>query len=378
VACSKVADEIAELKPNTIILVTPHGPMFSDAIAISHENTISGNLSSFGSPEVRMALEIDIDLTNKIMINAESMRVPMIAINSRLLNAYEKEYTLDHGAMVPLYFIFKKFGDFKLVHITYGDLSDIELYKFGMAIQKSVEESYINAVFIASGDLSHRLKSEGPYDYNPYGKKFDREIIELLQKGDVQGVFNMDEATVENAGERTYLNRIKNEDPYVCLARESLTTYISTGEFADLSAYITDEMKNNKRGVFVSLKKFGNLRGCIGTIFPDTDNVAQEIIKNAVGAGLEDPRFNPVTLSELKDITISVDVLTEASKASIDELDPKIYGIIVRSGRKTGLLLPDLEGIEDANEQIDIALKKAGIDPEENYNIEKFQVIRHK
>lgn len=137
-------------------------------------------------------------------------------------------------------------------------------------------------------------------------------------------------------------------------------------------------MKNTKRGVFVSLKKFGSLRGCIGTIFPSTDNIGEEIIKNAVEAGLEDPRFSPVIPSELKDITISVDVLTEALKAPIDELDPKIYGVIVRSGRKTGLLLPDLEGINDASEQIHIALKKAGIEPEENYSIEKFEVIRHK
>jgi AmmeMemoRadiSam system protein A/AmmeMemoRadiSam system protein B len=433
-ACTKVADEIAALNPNTIILITPHGPMFSDAIAISHENTISGSLANFGCPEVHMELEIDTELTKKIMINAQTSMVPMISVNRKLLKAYKTEYTLDHGAIVPLYFIFKKLSKFKLVHITYGGLSNMELYKFGMDIKNAVNESNVNTVFIASGDLSHKLKNDGPYDYSPYGKKFDREIIELLKKGDVQGVFNMDEETIENAGEcglrsyyimlgamngsnikgellsyegpfgvgyavmrfdlekgmedilpqlirkkeRTYLNMLKNQDPYVRLARESLTAYILTGKFADLSDYVTEEMKSTKRGVFVSLKKFGSLRGCIGTIFPATDSVAEEIIRNAVEAGLEDSRFNPVTSIELKDITISVDVLTEASKASIDELDPKIYGVIVRCGRKTGLLLPDLEGINDANEQIDIALKKAGIDPCDNYSIEKFQVIRHK
>lgn len=433
-ACIKVATEIANLNPSTIILVTPHGPMFSDAIAISNENTISGSLAAFGSPQVSMALEIDTEITRKIIKNAEISEVPIISVNSRLLKAYEREYTLDHGAIVPLYFIFKKFGTFKIVHITYGGLSDIELYKFGIGIKNAVEESGTNSVFIASGDLSHKLKKEGPYDYSPFGKKFDREIIELLEKGDVQGIFNMDEETIENAGEcglrsyyimlgvmneskikgqllsyegpfgvgygvmrfdlekgtddmlpklidekeRAHLNRIKNEDPYVRLARKSLTTYLLTGEQVDLSDYITEEMKNTKRGVFVSLKKYGSLRGCIGTIFPATNNIAEEIIRNAVEAGLEDPRFNPVTPSELKDITISVDVLTEASKASIEELDPKIYGVIVRSGRKTGLLLPDLEGVDDVREQIDIALRKAGIGPKEKYSLEKFQVIRHK
>jgi MEMO1 family protein len=137
-------------------------------------------------------------------------------------------------------------------------------------------------------------------------------------------------------------------------------------------------MKDNKRGVFVSLKKSGELRGCIGTIFPSSDSIADEIIRNSVEAGINDPRFSEVENEELIDIDFSVDVLTEPERAALQDLDPKVYGVIVRSMGKSGLLLPDLEGVNTADEQISIALKKAGIQSYEKYTIERFKVIRHK
>ncbi|QAA35337.1 AmmeMemoRadiSam system protein A [Clostridium manihotivorum] len=137
-------------------------------------------------------------------------------------------------------------------------------------------------------------------------------------------------------------------------------------------------MKNMQRGVFVSLKKHGDLRGCIGTIFPATDSVAKEIIRNAIEAGLNDPRFYEVEEEELMDIDFSVDVLTEPEVASKEDLNPSEYGVIVRHMGKTGLLLPDLEGVDTVEEQLSIALEKGNIDPDEDYTIQRFQVIRHK
>jgi len=137
-------------------------------------------------------------------------------------------------------------------------------------------------------------------------------------------------------------------------------------------------MLNEKQGVFVSLKKDGELRGCIGTVFPAYDNITDEIMKNAIEAGERDPRFNPVEEDELYDIVYSVDVLMPAEKSSREMLNPKKYGVIVRSGYRTGLLLPDLSGVDTIDEQISIALKKAGIEEDENYSIERFEVIRHK
>lgn len=127
------------------------------------------------------------------------------------------------------------------------------------------------------------------------------------------------------------------------------------------------------------MHKDGELRGCIGTVYPLKNNIAEEIIRNAVSAGTEDPRFYPVEIDELDDIVYSVDVLTKPEPVkSKDDLDVKKYGVIVRSGYKSGLLLPDLEGVDTVDQQISIALRKAGIAPNEKYTIERFEVVRHK
>lgn len=433
-ACVGIGVEIAELKPDTIIVVTPHGPMFSDAIALSFENAISGSLKQFGAPEISMNLEIDLDLALRIIDKSDENDIPTAKITNNFIKKYGRDYELDHGSIVPLYFVKDKYSSFKLVHITYSGLSPMQLYRFGKGIKEAVEESSKDVVFIASGDLSHRLKDEGPYDYNPHGEKFDKEITNLLIKGDVAGIFNMNCETIQNAGEcglrsyyimlgamegneikgkllsyegtfgvgyavmkfelkssdrdilseitkekrKKYMERKSNEDVYVRLARESLTHYLIEGNLMDVPSYVTEEMIKNKRGVFVSLKKFGALRGCIGTIFPVTESIAEEIMRNAIEAGEGDPRFNMVSEGELEDIVFSVDVLTEPQKSSKEELNPKIYGVVVRSGRKSGLLLPDLEGVNTIEEQLDIVLKKASISANENYTIEKFEVIRHK
>jgi AmmeMemoRadiSam system protein A len=138
-------------------------------------------------------------------------------------------------------------------------------------------------------------------------------------------------------------------------------------------------MTENRAGAFVSLKKYGQLRGCIGTISPAYSNIAQEIIGNAISAGTRDPRFHPVRKDELDGIVYSVDILGEPEPIeSIDQLDVKRYGVIVRAGRRSGLLLPDLEGVDTPEEQVSIALRKAGIRPDENYRMERFEVVRHK
>ena len=148
-----------------------------------------------------MDFSIDLDLTQKIIDKSYENDIPTAEVTGKFIKKYGEEYELDHGTIVPLYFIKSKYDSFKLVHITYGGLSPIQLYKFGNLIKEAVEESSKNVVFIGSGDLSHRLKDEGPYDYNPDGEKFDSNIINLLTKGDVAGVFNMNCEMIENAGE---------------------------------------------------------------------------------------------------------------------------------------------------------------------------------
>lgn len=433
-ACEQVANDITKIKPDTIIIVTPHGPVFSDAVAIYTDKNIAGDLGRFGVPKVGLNLKINQILAKDIIQRAEKENIVMAEMTKASAKRYGVEYSLDHGSIVPLYFINKKFSDYQIIHITYGMLPKMQLYKLGMIIQKAVEDSKTSAVFIGSGDLSHKLKDEGPYDYNPSGPKFDQELIRLLEEGDVQGVFNMDPKIVEEAGEcglrsfymmlgamnghdikgkllsyegtfgvgyavmkfaltktnqDTYgaliqyqknknLSQLNNEGPYVRLARESLSHYLTTGNYMQVPGNLPSELTSTKQGVFVTLNKEGRLRGCIGTIFPRMDNIAQEIIRNAVSAGIHDTRFDTVLEDELEELTFSVDVLTQPKAARKSELDPKKYGIIVRSGAKTGLLLPDLEGVDTVDYQLSIALDKGGISPSEDYTIEKFKVIRHR
>jgi len=172
--------------------------------------------------------------------------------------------------------------------------------------------------------------------------------------------------------------KAKEESAYVKLARETIENYIKQGKIITPPLGLPEEMINQKAGVFVSLKKFGDLRGCIGTFMPTQENITQEIIKNAISAAVDDPRFSPVNVSELEDLSISVDVLSAPEEVKdISQLDPKKYGVIVSSGYKKGLLLPDLEGVDTAKEQVDIAKRKAGIYPDEKVKLYRFEVKRY-
>jgi AmmeMemoRadiSam system protein A len=165
--------------------------------------------------------------------------------------------------------------------------------------------------------------------------------------------------------------------PVVELAKETVESYIREGKTPRLKE-LTAEMKE-RAGVFVSLHKRGQLRGCIGTFEPAKDNVAEEIIANAISSSTRDPRFSPVDASELGDLEYSVDILTEPEPVTdISQLDHKIYGVIVESGWKKGLLLPDLEGVDSVEEQIAICRLKAGIFSDEPVKLYRFQVKRFK
>lgn len=168
-----------------------------------------------------------------------------------------------------------------------------------------------------------------------------------------------------------------NESAPVALARQSLGYYLEKHKVLPSPADLPAELKG-KAGVFVSLKKRGDLRGCIGTFGPTQPSIGEEIIQNAVSAGTQDPRFNPVEAAELPELTISVDILSEPERVdSLSELDPKRYGVIVRHGRRSGLLLPDLEGVDRVEEQVAIAMQKAGISPQEEIELYRFSVIRY-
>jgi len=416
----EASERIAGIKPDTIVIITPHGTLFRDAMTIASDEKLAGSLSRFGAPGVKLTFDNDLELVDKIMEQADKKGTYCIPMNEDVKKTYKLEPGLDHGTIVPLYFVNKKYNNFKLVHITYSLLPRDQHYKLGTAIKDAVEQLERKVVVIASGDLSHRLTKDAPAGFSPQGKEFDKKYIELIAAGEIRKLLSMPAEFLESAGECAYNSTVvlmgcldgcsvkgeilsyegpfgvgyciaeihagaygdnkteKSSDPYVKLAIDTLETYIKTGKRIVVPSDLPDGLLKGRAGAFVSLKKYGELRGCIGTIGPTTKSIAMEIIQNAISAGTRDPRFSPVEEEELPDLVYSVDVLGEPEPInSKEELDVKKYGVIVRSGRRSGLLLPNLEGVDTVDYQIDIALQKAGIRNDESYEMERFEVTRH-
>lgn len=429
-AYQKVAQEIAHLAPDVIIVISPHSVMYGDYIHISPGSGARGDLGRFGAGKV--AIEKDYDTA---LVLALSEQARLTGIFAGTLG--EKDKSLDHGVIIPLYFVEKYYQDYRLLRISISGLSLLDHYRFGQCIMKAIDDLGRKAVIIASGDLSHRLKEDGPYGLSPEGPEFDKQITEAMASGDFMRFLTFEEDFTEAAGEcglRSFIEMAgaldglavkpeflsyqgnfgvgyavcsykitgkdtgrkfgdlfeqaqrkslsaarEAEDDYVSLARMSLETYIKSQRPLKRPPSLAADLLQKKAGVFVSLKKDGRLRGCIGTIEPTQDCIADEIIRNAISAGTQDPRFETVGEEELDSLVYSVDVLSPAEPIdSIRELDAKRYGVIVTRGRRRGLLLPNLEGVDTPEKQVAIALQKAGIDAHEQYAMERFEVVRHK
>jgi len=170
---------------------------------------------------------------------------------------------------------------------------------------------------------------------------------------------------------------MKTEHPLVQLARRTIEQYVRERRTVEATG-ILGELGNKRAGAFVSLHRHGQLRGCIGTIENVHGDLEHEVIQNAISAATRDPRFPPVRADELDDLEISVDVLGAPEPVEgLDDLDPHVYGVIVERGTRRGLLLPDLEGVDTPEQQVDIALRKAWIEPRESYRLYRFRVDRY-
>ena len=429
-AYEKVADEIADLKPDTIIISSPHSIMYSDYFHISPGAHAKGSFARFGAPHVSFSEDYDKALVEKLEEYAASEGLPAGTMG-------ERDASLDHGTMVPLYFIRKKYSGGKIVRIGLSGQPYTAHYKLGQLINRAAEELGRNAVYVASGDLSHKLQDYGPYGFAEEGPEYDRRIMEVCSRAAFGELFDFDEAFCDKAAEcghrsfvmmagaldgmevtatqyshedvtgvgygiisfyptgtvsenrkflDIYLKKRRDalavkadaSDAYVKLARKTIETYILEGRKPAIPKDIPAEMKERKAGAFVSIHKYGQLRGCIGTILPVTECIAQEIINNAVSASTEDPRFDAITADELEWLEINVDILGDPEDISgPEELDVKRYGVIVTKGHKRGLLLPDLDGVDTVEEQISIAKRKAGIAPGEKVTLQRFEVVRH-
>ena len=395
-------------------------------------------------------------------------------------------YELDHGTSVPLYFILRNNWHGRVVALGYNFLSDEDHLRFGACIKRAVDTLARPVAFIASGDLSHRLKPDAHAGYFKDAHLFDEEVVASLHACEPARIVRIDQNLRKAAGECGYRSMLvafgatQNIEPacevlhyeapfgvgylvaqltgksLVRVEEQSATqtsdtarelergeeqmnrpNKISSEQQAEQQAsneerpehFVEDEEgakrfdeseseqpAENKNGAelpalarrvietfareqrvidapatpstllkqraacFVSIKTLdGDLRGCIGTIEAARATLAEELLPNPISAATRDPRFPPVAARELQNLRYSVDVLSAPEPTEFDELDPAIYGVIVEdeSGRRRGLLLPDLEGVETAAQQVEIAARKAGIKEGAPLKLFRFRVHRY-
>lgn len=411
----QLASRMAVTRPETIVVISPHGQAHHSAMGVLTASTSFGDFSMWGAAGLNFEFRNDLDFVEALQAEARHAGVPLKTIG-------EMAYELDHGVLVPIYFLTRGMDHASLVPLTFSWLSAEAHYAFGQALGRAAERSGKRVAVVASGDLSHRLTIDAPAGFDPDGQVFDQAIVQIVRKWDTQALLGMDRNLLHHAGECGYrsvvilfgaMDGLKVEPtvlsyegpfgvgymvasvelkaatseqsmatveapvmhPVVMLAKKTVESFVSTGHVGE-PEYTCPEMKE-RAGVFVSLKKGGELRGCIGTFEPTRQNVAEEIMQNAVSAATRDPRFLPVRVNELPDLTYSVDILSAPEPIdSLEQLDPRRYGVIVLCGERRGLLLPDLEGVDTAEEQVDIARRKASIGRDEPVALFRFEVRR--
>ena len=200
-AAETAAKFLLERNPSTIVVMTPHGPAFRDAVGVNVSPVLKGNLTAFGAAEVSVSFETNNLLVQNIIKQSQRLGVSLLSLDTELAQQYRFSLQLDHGAVIPLSYLYKAGFRGQVVHMSSGFLSYPEMYACGKAVQAAVESARQKVAIIASGDLSHRLKPGAPAGYDPAGELFDERVVEALQSMDVRSLFNLSEEMVEAAGE---------------------------------------------------------------------------------------------------------------------------------------------------------------------------------
>jgi AmmeMemoRadiSam system protein B/AmmeMemoRadiSam system protein A len=406
-------------KEEVIGLISPHaGYIYSGPVAgatisrIKFKDTfiiLGPNHTGLGRPFSIMTEGVWRTPLGEVEIDSELGK--LILASSSYLEEDRDAHRFEHSIEVQLPFLQYFNKDIKLVPIVLAYAAGTAYKEIGRAIAEAVKKLNRKVVIIASSDMTH-------YEPQASAQKKDNQAIEAILALDEDELLRrIDElnitmcgyapavslisaakllgATVaelvkyQTSGDTTgdyssvvgyagVIIKLAEMSPPVRLAKEAAETYVKEGSVIPPPDRPIPEMKK-QAGVFVSLHKFGQLRGCIGTFEPTQQNVAQEIIVNAISSATRDPRFPPVAANELKDLEYSVDVLTRPRAVkSKERLNPKKYGVIVECGQRKGLLLPDLEGVDTVDHQIDICCQKAGIMPHEPIKLYRFMVKRYR
>lgn len=420
-AMAELTRRIVDTGAETVVLITPHAPLDATAFVTYYSPTLYGDFANFRAP----ATKIEFRLAETLLdgISKEAAKADYEVLNL-------ENYPLDHGSAVPLYFLNRYGWKGKVVALGYSFLSDEDHVKFGACIRQVADSLDRPIAFVASGDLSHRLKPDAPAGFNPAAYRFDDEVVNAIQENSAQRIGAIDYEVRRIAGECGYRSmlialgatkdlpgagevlsyeapfgvgylvaQLTNAGPLVkkthsgtdqqklapgmelpALARKAVETFVRSGKRLSVPADAS-ELLWTRAACFVSIKTAGgDLRGCIGTVEPSRENLGEEIVANAISAATRDPRFDPVSASELEGLRYSVDILSAPEPATMATLDPAVYGVIVEdeSGDRRGLLLPAIAGVDTVALQVEIASRKAGIEPGEQVKLSRFRVDRFK
>ena len=418
---AELTQRLIHSQAETVIIISPHAPLEREAFIAYEGPQLHGDFANFRAPTATVNADLDTELLDEITRAAASEQLIVMRIRG---------FDLDHGTAVPLYFLQRNGWQGKVIALGYNFLSNGDHVRFGKCISTAIQKLGRRTAFIASGDLSHRLKRDAPAGYYPKAHLFDEEVVAAIRDCATQRIVEIDQELRRAAGECGYRSMlvaigaaesldancevISYEAPFgvgylvaqlssaapsvpsasadgsiastanpvgdiPALARRTVEAFVSTREIISPPDDLPDFFKA-RAGCFVSIKTLdGDLRGCIGTVEPVKHTLADEIIWNAVSAATRDPRFSPVGADELANLRYSVDVLTEPELCEMEDLDPKIYGVIVEheSGYPRGLLLPDLQGVDTAKQQVEIAARKAGLDPNGKLKLFRFRADRY-
>ena len=425
-AMAALTERVIESGAETIILISPHAPLDPDAFVAYAGPQLYADFSNFRAPTATVHAELDEELLKEITRAAAERKLEVVRIRG----------DLDHGTAVPLYFLQRHGWHGRVIALGYSFLSNEDHVRFGNCIRAAIDKFGRPVAFIASGDLSHRLKRDAPAGYNPQAHLFDAEVVDAIRCNSTLRIVNIDQEVRRTAGECGYRSmlvaigvaqglesrcevisyeapfgvgymvaqllaagsadilsapraaRAQSEPPAVAggstelpaLARQAVEAFVKESKRISAPESLS-ELLNQRAACFVSIKtRDGGLRGCIGTIEPEKNTLAQELMANAINAAARDPRFPPVRADELPNLKYSVDVLSQPELVRLEDLDPLAYGIIVEDqdrGRR-GLLLPNLKGIDTAAKQIEIASRKAGIPPGAEVKLWRFRAERYR
>ncbi|MDQ6709707.1 MAG: AmmeMemoRadiSam system protein A [Candidatus Dormibacteraeota bacterium] len=379
-----------------LIVISPHGPAALRDLPLRRSRHVAGNLQRFGAGQIAVEAAVDLDVCHGLMAAAAPAGFPL---------TWSDDPELDHGAVVPLHLLPDTRTGRRLVFLGISGWPLERFQQFGAFLHTYLGDR--DAVLLASGDLSHRLTGDAPYGFRREGAVFDHLVIDALATQTWDAIERLDPDLAEQAGEcglrplaillgaaragglRSEV--LSYEGPFGVgypvvrfgaappaidlqeLGRRAIATYLREGRLIDPPDVVPIDLRKPS-AAFVTLRKAGELRGCMGSLVPTEASAIREIIRYAVASAIRDPRFEPVAPVEVPALTLSAQLLDPPEPiADAKSLDPAVFGVIVRQWDRQALLLPGIKGIVTADEQIAAACEKAGIDRRAPVRLERFR-----